>query len=88
MNTNFIKKLIRELFVENSTLQGYVAHSPIGATTVILAKEVDPEAALIFGGAFIVYEIMHEWRLKDRSWNDLAGFMVGIVIAGFIYRVI
>jgi len=81
-------RIIRKLFIEQSTLQGLVAHTPHGIVTVFLAIEVHWVIALLFGIGFIVYEVMHEWRLRDNSWNDLAGWLLGMAICGIIYRVI
>jgi len=80
-----LMRIIRKLFIEHSTLQGLVAHTPHGMITVFLTVEVHPFVGLMFGGGFVVYEVMHEWRLRDNSWNDLAGWMLGMAICGIIY---
>lgn len=77
-------RIIRKLFIEQSTTQGLVAHTPHGMINVFLAVYIHWVIALLFGIGFIVYELMHEWRLRDDSWNDLAGWLLGLVIGSII----
>jgi len=76
-----MKKLFRKLFLEHSPLQGYVAHFPHGVFTTLSIVYLHWGIGLAFGFGFVVMELMHEWRLKDASHNDIAGFLVGIVVS-------
>lgn len=83
-----LKRIIYKLFIEQSTLQGVVAHLPHGLFTVFAAVEVHWVLALLFGIGFMFYEFLHEWRLKDKSYDDMAGWLIGVVIGSIIYRII
>lgn len=58
-------------------------HFPVGVFTAWLGT-VSPVTCGVFGAGFLVYEVMEDWRLKDRSYKDVLGYLVGIVVGSFI----
>ena len=83
-----IRRIIYKLFQEHSALQGYVAHTPHGAFTVFAAVYIHWTIALLFGIGFIIFELnqeKHYWKVGDKACKDLAGWLLGIFIAGIVY---
>jgi hypothetical protein len=33
---------------------------------------------------FFVYEVMEDWRIKDKSYIDMRGWLIGAYVVGFI----
>lgn len=62
-------------------------HIPVGFVCVFMAY-VSWVLALVFGLAFVSYEILEEWRLKDKGWHDLKGFLWGMGIGALILWII
>lgn len=54
-------------------------HVPVGAFNVFLAY-VGWAYGLIFFGAFMVYEVTEDWRLKDGAYLDIYGYLIGVGI--------
>lgn len=81
----FCRKWYRKLFVENTPLQGYVAHQPHGWATIFLYKEFGPLAGVLFGAGFIIFEKWQRRAMKDKPHQDLAGWLLGMVEAGVGY---
>ena len=52
-------------------------HTPHGALTVV-ASEVHWVLALCWTFAFLVYEIAEDWRLRDRAYLDVTGYLIGL----------
>ncbi|MBT9133053.1 MAG: hypothetical protein DDT33_01584 [Firmicutes bacterium] len=80
-----IKRLYRKLFTDHSALQGYVAHIPHGIVNVFLAVYVCWSVALLFGGGYIVMQYWQKFQGHPVDANDVAGWMVGMVIGSVIY---
>ena len=83
-----IRHIIYKLFQEHSSLQGYVAHTPHGVVNVVLAMEIGWSIALLFGVGFIVFELnqeKHYRKVGDKACRDLAGWLLGMSIAGLVY---
>lgn len=83
----FIRRIIYKLFIECSPLQGYVAHIPHGLFTVAAALYIHWTIALLFGGGFIVFEIVQQDNKGDEAQQDIAGWLLGMLIAGVVYCV-
>lgn len=81
----WIKKWYRKLFVENTPLQGYVAHQPHGWITIFLFIVVHPLAGVLWGVGFIVFEHWQRKAHKDKPYQDLAGWLLGMAEAGIGY---
>jgi len=58
-------------------------HFPVGVFTAWLGT-VSPVTCGVFGAGFLVYEVMEDWRIKDRSYKDVLGYLVGIVVGSFL----
>jgi cytochrome b561 len=80
-------KVIRKLFIEHSPLQGYVAHIPHGVFTVLAAIYIHWLIALLFGAGFIIFELQQGKDYGDKPSDDLAGWLLGMVLAGVAYMV-
>lgn len=80
-----IRYVIYKLFQEHSAFQGYVAHLPHGAFTVVAAVYIHWTIALLFGVGFIVFELVQQDNKGDEAQQDLAGWLLGMVIAGLVY---
>lgn len=77
---DWLIRLFRKLFIEHTPLQGYVAHIPHGLFVVLSAVQIHWVVAATFTIGFICFEVNQDWHLRDQAHNDLAGFLLGIVI--------
>lgn len=59
-------------------------HFPVGVFTAWLGT-VSPVTCGVFGAGFLVYEVLEDWRLKDRSYKDVFGYLIGIGAGTFIF---
>lgn len=59
-------------------------HIPVGLANAFIAL-VSGWLGLVFGLSFLSYEITEEWRIKDKGWRDLQGFLIGIVIGAAVW---
>lgn len=65
-------------------------HIPAGIFTIFCGV-VDGIFALVFFGSFMVYEVTEDWRLKDKAYIDIFGYLVGLAIGCiglFVFQVI
>ena len=58
-------------------------HFPVGVLAVLIMAFVNPPnlgiaIGLLGALAFLVYEIMQDWRKHDKSYKDVIGFVAGI----------
>ena len=51
-------------------------HFPVGVFAAWLAT-VASVLCLVFGIGFLTYEILEDWRIADRGYKDVFGFLVG-----------
>jgi hypothetical protein len=62
--------------------KGYISikraslHGPPGAFTALIAG-IEPVLCLVFGLGFLTYEVVEDWRVKDRGYLDVFGFLCG-----------
>lgn len=84
---NGMKSLIKRLFIDCSPLQGYVAHLGHGVFTVVAAVYIHWTIALLFGVGFIIFEWLQHKAKGDNPHEDIAGWLLGMVIAGIIYSI-
>ncbi len=80
-----MRHIIYKLFQEHAALQGYVAHLGHGVFTVVAAVYIHWTIALLFGGGFIVFELVQQDNKGDEAQQDLAGWLLGMSIAGLVY---
>ncbi len=81
----FIRFIIRKLFIENTSLQGYCSHVPHGVFNVFAAVYIHWTIALLFGVGFIIFEWWQHKAKGDLPHQDIAGWLLGLVIGGIIY---
>ncbi len=82
-----IKRIIHKLFIDCSPLQGYCAHIPHGVFTVVAAVYIHWTIALLFGVGFVIFEWWQHKAKGDRPHEDLAGWLLGMVIGGLVYSI-
>ena len=59
-------------------------HIPVGILTAILLHGA-PVVGVMFAAGFMFYEVLEEWRIKDRSYQDVIGYLVGLAAAGVCF---
>lgn len=79
----WIKRWYHKLFTEHTALQGYVAHFPHGAVTVLLV-DVHWILSLLFGGGFLIFQLNQEHDGYPAAHYDLAGWLLGLAVCGVI----
>lgn len=79
----WLKRWYHKLFIEDTPLQGYVAHIPHGVITVMLV-DIHWILSLLFGGGFIIFQLNQEHDGYPSAHYDLAGWLFGLAIAGVI----
>lgn len=52
-------------------------HFPVGMFTAWLGT-INPVVCAVFGAGFLVYEALEDWRIKDLSYKDVFGYLIGI----------
>ena len=64
-------------------------HFPIGVLCgLLLIWFVTVYLGIILSIAFLVYEIMNDWRKGDKSYKDVVGFVWGLGCVGLVIFVI
>ena len=58
-------------------------HLPVGAFAAWLSTG-HWVLCLVFSLSFLFYEIIQDWRIKDRSYKDIFGFLIGFGILGAV----
>lgn len=61
-----------------------VLHFPVGVFTAWLGVRT-PMICLVFGLGFLVYEALEDWRIKDRGYKDVFGYLIGIAAGSVIW---
>ena len=59
-------------------------HFPVGLFAVFLLLRVDLALGVVFAISFLVYEAMEDWRIHDKSYLDIYGYLLGLGIGGVI----
>lgn len=59
-------------FITEATL----VHFPVGMYTSYLTHH-HPAAGAIMAVGFLTYEVIEDWRIKDRGYRDVFGFLLG-----------
>ena len=60
-----------------------VLHCPVGAFACWFIY-VFPVAGTVFAFGFLTYEVVEDWRIKDRGYKDIFGFLAGMAIMGIV----
>lgn len=73
-------RFFRDLgFFKNRTL----VHIPLGLLTCLLSF-VSWWLAGIFAVSFLCYELVEETAISDKSYHDIRGYLIGLVIGGVV----
>jgi len=67
----------------NSANSEALFHFPVGLFTAFLLH-INPALGCLFGLGFISYEVMEDWRIHDKSYLDLYGWLLGLGLGGVI----
>ena len=58
-------------------------HAPVGVLAAWLCFSLSAIGTPFFIG-FLVYEIVEDWRIKDRGYKDILGFLWGFAVTGAV----
>lgn len=62
-------------------------HFPVGLFVAWLSQ-VNVPVCYLLGVGFLVYEVAEDWRVGDRSFLDIYGYLVGLGVgAAVLYLV-
>ena len=65
----------------------WAIHLPIGAIIAYLVMRVDPMLGLTAGLFFLAYEALEDFRVADRSFKDVFGALIMLIVAGFVIKI-
>lgn len=77
----------REKLSTSPDIKRAALHFPVGVFTAWLGT-FTPVITLVFGIGFMVYEVMEDWRIKDQSYHDVFGYLIGIAFGSVLFRLI
>lgn len=60
-----------------------VLHFPVGCFAGWLIS-VMPVIGVVFSLGFLTYEVVEDWRIADRGYKDIFGFLLGIAVISVI----
>ena len=60
-----------------------VLHFPVGCFAAWLIY-VLPAIGIVFSISFLAYEVVEDWRIKDRGYKDIFGYLVGIGVMSVV----
>ena len=58
-------------------------HFPVGLLACDFTFQA-PVPGAIFSIGFLTYEVIEDWRIKDRSYKDIWGYLVGYALVGIL----
>ena len=58
-------------------------HFPVGVFAGWLIFEL-PVLGVVFSVGFLTYEIVEDWRIADRGYKDIMGFLVGMAVISIL----
>ena len=79
---NTIKHQLNRLKTE-----AFLLHFPVGMFAGLLTT-AHPMMGLILSFGFLFYEGIEDWRIKDRGYRDVFGFLIGYGLIGVIVIVL
>lgn len=79
-----ISRRTKERNLTKDDIKRATLHFPLGIFTAWLGT-FSPVVCIIFGIGFLTYEVIEDWRIKDRSYKDVFGYLIGIGIGSFIF---
>ena len=82
-----VKKLAsRILFCDEEDIPNILLHIPIGVVAGV-ASLVSGWVCLVFGLAFLAYELREAKIIEDKAYPDIQGFLWGLGIFVVLYLV-
>jgi len=73
----------------NDRLKRILQHIPVGVGNIGVFL-FNPYAGILFGVGYLTYQLTQaiHYRFKDKAWQDIAGWLWGLAIAGIIWVLI
>lgn len=65
----------------------WAIHLPIGGTIAYTILKIDPVLGVVVAVFFLAYEVMEDWRVRDRSFKDVFGALIMLIAVGFIVKI-
>ena len=62
------------------TIYRCLLHLPVGLFAGWLTNQF-AVAGIIFAVGFLVYQVAEDWRINDRSYHDIFGFLIGFAVS-------
>ena len=62
----------------------WILHFPIGVAIAFLIMRVDAGVGIMVAIYFLLYEIMEDWRVSDRSFIDVFGSLIAMIGTAFV----
>ena len=59
-------------------------HAPVGVFAAWVIQH-SPTLGFTIAITFIAYEIAQDWRIGDRSFKDILGFLIGLSIGALVF---
>lgn len=72
--------------MSKSDIMRAALHFPAGCFAAWLTS-VAPISGVIFSFGFLTYEVVEDWRIRDRGYKDIFGFLVGFAVMFIILYV-
>ena len=66
----------------------WAIHIPIGGIIAFMIMRVSVELGVMVAIFFLAYEVLEDWRIRDRSFKDVFGSLLGMIIVGFFLYLI
>lgn len=61
----------------------WAIHLPIGAIIAHMILCVNPVLGAFVAVYFLAYEALEDWRVHDRSFKDVFGSLIAMVVGGY-----
>ena len=58
-------------------------HFPVGLLAGLLTT-VNPVMGVVLSSGFLFYEALEDWRIKDKGYRDVFGFLIGYGLIGIL----
>lgn len=70
-----------------SPLQRALLHFPVGVFAAFLTHW-ETAIGAVFAVSFLVYEVIEDWRIHDKSYLDIYGYLFGLGVAGAVIAIL
>jgi hypothetical protein len=62
----------------------WAIHIPIGCVIAYMILKVSVALGITVGVFFLAYEVLEDWRVRDRSFKDIFGSLIGMIATGLV----